>query len=434
MTGIEDCRDRVPSSPPRGRLDSHLRAPASDWLQNEYIPFPNLPFSSSCRSSFCQFHFLTAPNPILPPELRRQRISAADFPLDNEILTSAAFHGSGVLRVGVIARPDEFSSLLGFHAGVGPKLRGLAVEPEDHAPKFFVRDGVLDGAASRGPAPCSTARAEHPRNGARPAGAAVSRRRPSVGEPALLEEDQFTQGIRFVQGVAVVQVRGSLALLLVASDARPLKDGLDKSMIAYRLHAADLRLDPRGEPPQRQGDASARAWLPIYSRGTPADQLLAGMHVGVGSHRLHGHAAIINRLEVDRHADRSLEVRAAVLLHRHAPQAHPAQLLLAKADWRPIAEQAGLRAFAGPGLMPQPLDPGILGPGQIGAVNVLHTDRGRGRAGSSARSPWQVPVGIVGGLRRGLMGMGLSSRQGFVFPQTSLKEQRSSRLPNLSNR
>ena len=134
MTGIEDCRDRVPSSPPRGRLDSHLRAPASDWLQNEYIPFPNLPFSSSCRSSFCQFHFLNRP-PHPPPELR-ERISAADFPLDNEILTSAAFHGSGVLRIRVVARPDEFSLLLGFHVGVAPS-RGLAVQPKD------TRAGIL---------------------------------------------------------------------------------------------------------------------------------------------------------------------------------------------------------------------------------------------------------------------------------------------------
>jgi hypothetical protein len=42
---------------------------------------------------------------------------------------SSTFRGGGILRIDVIAWPHELSSLLGFHIRVGPKLRGLAVEP-----------------------------------------------------------------------------------------------------------------------------------------------------------------------------------------------------------------------------------------------------------------------------------------------------------------
>ena len=111
------------------------------------------------------------------------------------------------------------------------------------------------------------------------------------------------------------------------------------------------------------------------------------MDVGVGPHRLHGHAAMVHGLEIDRHPDRGFKVRAAVLLDRHASQTDTAQLLLAKPDRRPVAKQGGFRLSQDLD-DPQPLDSHTLRPRQIGPVTSCTLIVARWWSGSSARCPW----------------------------------------------
>ena len=123
----------------------------------------------------------------------------------------------------------------------------------------------------------------------------------------------------------------------MAAHALRVQDALHEPRVVERLRSVRLRRDLRRRTAhrerrgaRREGRAPARPRLVAAVAG----ELLARRHVGVGAHRLHGAAVFVERLEIERHAHRRLEVCAAVRLHRHRAEALPTRRLVARAEAR----------------------------------------------------------------------------------------------------